>query len=57
MGFHGGAVDEHLGWRSPSLSEGMEQVPPHALGRPPNKAIVEGLGRPIRGRCVDPARA
>jgi hypothetical protein len=57
MGLHRAGVDQNLGRRAGGLGERLEQLDPHAFRRPPDKAIVERLLRPIIRRRVDPTTA
>ena len=52
-----GGVDEKLRRRAASLRERVEEIDPHALGRPPDITVVERLPRPVFRRRVDPAPA
>ena len=52
-----GGVDEKLRRRAASLRERVEEIDPHALGRPPDITVVERLARPVFRRRVDPAPA
>lgn len=50
-------VDQHLGRRAARRSQGIEDIAPHALGRPAHEPVVQGLSRPIHGRGIGPAAA
>ena len=56
MCLHGG-VDEHLRRRATCTRKRMEEVDPHALCRPTDVAVVEGLVRPVDARRIDPPSA
>ena len=57
MRLHGGGVDEHLGWRTTGTRQDMEEIEPHALRRPTDVAVVEGLVRAIEARRINPPTA
>ena len=53
MRLHGGGVDEHLSWRTAGTRQHMEQINPHALCRPTDIAVVEGLVGSVDARRID----
>lgn len=57
VGLYGGTVDRHLCRRPAGIRKGIKERAPHALGRPPDVAVVECLARPVIGRRIDPAPA
>ena len=57
MRLDGGGVDQHLGRRPAGRGQGVEDVDPDALGRPPDEAVVERLARSVDRRRIDPAPA
>ena len=54
MRLHRRGVDHHLRRRPSSRGQGMKDIAPNPLGRPADKAVVEGLARAMDIRCVHP---